>query len=117
MRKSSIAKQFRVGAGSEAALEIGRRVRERRLAVGMTQAELADPLSRGFVSAVEKGHTLPSLGALWLFASRLGIEVGSLVDHVNSVGTVMYTATHGSRITSSRHPNRLRQEATPHRRR
>ncbi|MES2210787.1 MAG: helix-turn-helix transcriptional regulator [Chloroflexota bacterium] len=94
MGKSSIAKQLRAGAGSAAALEVGRRVRERRLAVGMTQTELATPLSRAFVSAVEKGRTLPSLGALWLFAARLGTGVGSLVDGVNGVGTEEYTAVH-----------------------
>ena len=116
MGKSSIAKHFRVGAGSEAALEIGRRVRERRLAVGLTQAELAVPLSKGFVSAVEKGHTLPSLGALWLFASRLGIDVGSLVDHVNSVGTLRYNASYGNTTDSRRRAHRHEAQATPHRR-
>ena len=69
----------------------GGRVRERRLAIGMTQSELAAPLSRGFVSAVEQGQALPSLGSLWLFAARLGIGVGNLVDGVNGVGTALYT--------------------------
>lgn len=95
--KSSIAKQLRAGAGSSAALELGRRVRERRLAIGMTQSELAAPLSKGFVSAVERGRALPSLGALWLFATRLGIGVGNLVDGVNGVGTPEYTAVHDDR--------------------
>ena len=117
MRKSSIARQLHIGAGSDAAREIGRRVRERRLAAGLTQAELADPLSRGFVSAVEKGLTLPSLGALWLFASRLGIEVGSLVDHVNSVGTIRYNSAHGDQFDSSASANRHDFEAAPYRRR
>ena len=97
MGKSSIAKQLRAGAGSTAAQELGRRVRERRLAIGMTQSELAAPLSRAFVSAVEHGHALPSLGALWLFATRLGIGVGNLVDGVNGVGTLQYTAVHDDR--------------------
>lgn len=92
MGKSSIAKQLQAGAGSKAALELGRRVRERRLAIGMTQSELAAPLSRAFVSAVENGQALPSLGALWLFAARLGIGVGNLVDDVNGIETMLYTA-------------------------
>lgn len=56
----------------------------------MTQAALAAPLSRAFVSAVEQGQALPSLGTLWLFAARLGVGVGSLVDDVNGVGTAEY---------------------------
>jgi transcriptional regulator with XRE-family HTH domain len=60
----------------------------------MTQAELAAPLSRAFVSAIEKGRTLPSLGALWLFAGRLGTGVGTLVDDVNGIDTAAYTPVH-----------------------
>jgi transcriptional regulator with XRE-family HTH domain len=95
MRKSSISKQLLAGAGSNAAREVGRRVRARRLAVGLTQTELAVPLSKGFVSAVENGQALPSLGSLWLFAARLGTGVGELVDGVKGVETLEYTATDG----------------------
>lgn len=101
MGKSSIAKHLHAGAGSIAARELGRRVRERRLAIGMTQSELAAPLTRGFVSAVEQGHALPSLGALWLFATRLRIRVGDLVDGVNGVGTPKYTVSHDQRTFCS----------------
>ncbi len=116
MGKSSIAKQLRVGAGSLAALELGRRVRERRLAIGMTQSELAAPLSRGFVSAVEKGQALPSLGTLWLFAARLGTGVGSLVDGVNGVATPEYTASHDHRTPHPRSQGRHRPATSSHRR-
>ena len=116
MGKSSIAKHLQAGAGSAAALELGRRVRERRLAIGMTQAELAAPLSRAFVSAVEKGHALPSLGALWLFAGRLGIGVGNLVDGVNGVATPEYTAFHDDRTIHAEPGNRRRPTTASHRR-
>ena len=106
MGKSSIAKQLCAGAGSSAALELGRRVRERRLAIGITQSELAAPLSRGFVSAVEKGRALPSLGALWLFAARLGTGVGNLVDDVNGVGTSQYTPTDDHRTSRTSNSGR-----------
>ena len=66
-----------------AALEIGRRIRRQRLAAGLTQAQLGEPYGKSFVSAVENGHSLPSLKVLWLFASRLGVDVGDLVDGVN----------------------------------
>lgn len=105
MGKSSIAKQLHAGAGSSAAGEVGRRVRERRLAIGMTQSDLAAPLSRGFVSAVEKGHALPSLGTLWLFAARLGTGVGDLVDGVNGVATPEYTRSDDGTAPRSEHPD------------
>ena len=116
MGKSSIAKQLRAGAGSTAALELGRRVRERRLAIGITQSELAAPLSRAFVSAVEKGQALPSLGALWLFAARLGISVGNLVDGVNGVATLQYTAPHDRGTIDTERDNGHRATAPSHRR-
>jgi len=64
-------------------MEIGRRVRRYRLAAGLTQAQLGDPYSRSFVSAIEHGRCAPSLKVLWLFAARLGVDVGDLVDGVN----------------------------------
>ena len=70
----------------------------------MTQSDLADPLSRAFVSAVEKGQALPSLGTLWLFAARLGIRVGDLVDGVNGIDTDMYTSDHADRHAPPGHP-------------
>jgi DNA-binding XRE family transcriptional regulator len=114
--KSSIAKQLHVGAGSAAAWEVGRRVRARRLAIGMTQSELAAPLSRGFVSAVEKGQALPSLGSLWLFAARLGTAVGDLVDGVNGVETPEYTRGNGSTTTPAQLSGRDRNPSSSGRR-
>jgi transcriptional regulator with XRE-family HTH domain len=106
-------------------MELGRRVRERRRAVGLTQSELATPLSRGFISAVENGQALPSLGALWLFAARLGIGVGDLVDGVDGAGglsgvkglaTMEYTAPHEHIAFDTRLGSRHRTTAKPHRR-
>ncbi len=59
---------------------MGRRIRARRRSLGLTQAELAAPLSKSYVSAVEHGRVLPSLRTLRLIASRLGVGVGELVD-------------------------------------
>jgi transcriptional regulator with XRE-family HTH domain len=113
MGKSSIAKHLSAGAGSRAALEVGRRVRARRLAKGMTQAELAAPLSRAFVSAVEKGRALPSLGSLWLFSARLGTDVGQLVDGVNDDETSRYTAGHDrTTIDPDHHSNHSNRSGT-----
>jgi transcriptional regulator with XRE-family HTH domain len=114
--KSSIAKHLVLGAGSSAAREVGRRVRERRLAVGLTQTELAIPLSKGFVSAVENGQALPSLGSLWLFAARLGTGVGELVDGVNGIETPEYTPTDGGAGTGPGRNGDVSANAPPHRR-
>ena len=80
MGKSSISKPHR---RPELATELGRAIRARRLAVGLSQARLGAPLSRSFVSQVERGRVLPSLPALVLFAERLGLAPGELLDSVN----------------------------------
>ena len=116
MGKSSITKHFHTGAGSSAAREVGRRVRERRLAIGLTQTELAVPLSKGFVSAVENGQSLPSLGTLWLFASRLGTGVGELVDGVNGLETPEYTPVDGGPRAGPGSSGSDRAKARPRRR-
>lgn len=84
------------GPGSIAALELGSRIRQRRRVLGLTQRELGDPMTRAFVSLVERGRSLPSLAALCLFADRLQTTVGELVDGVNSLATVAYTYEHES---------------------
>ena len=87
MALSSIYQPSLPRAAPEAAAEIGRRVRRRRLATGLTQAELAAPYTRSFISALEQGRSLPSLRVLWLISARLGVEVGELVDGVNPFQT------------------------------
>ncbi|MGO9207367.1 MAG: helix-turn-helix domain-containing protein [Candidatus Limnocylindrales bacterium] len=84
------------------ALELGSRIRDRRRALGLTQTELGEPLTKGFVSAVERGRSLPSLAAVCLFALRLGTSVDSLVCGVEGLVTERYTARHDSHDTPSR---------------
>jgi tetratricopeptide (TPR) repeat protein len=58
---------------------VGARVREARLAAGLTQGELAgDRFSKEYVSQVELGKTRPSPAALEWFAERLGVDRLSL---------------------------------------
>lgn len=87
MGKSSIAKQLGRGPSSATAVELGERIRRRRIEVGLTQSALGAPLSKGFVSAVEHGRALPSLGALCLFADRLEVSLGVLLQGVNRSAT------------------------------
>jgi transcriptional regulator with XRE-family HTH domain len=63
----------------DARLALGRTIRRRRVALGMTQAQLAAPLTRAYASSVEHGRVTPSLASLILFAGRLGIPVAELL--------------------------------------
>jgi transcriptional regulator with XRE-family HTH domain len=57
----------------------------------MTQTELGWPLTKGFVSEVERGRSLPSLGALVLMAQRLGVPVSYLLGEVKGGLSPVYT--------------------------
>jgi transcriptional regulator with XRE-family HTH domain len=94
MEKSSIYQLLvpdQSGHPDPLGVEVGRRIRDRRRALGMTQAELAAPLTKSYVSAVEHGRVMPSLRTLWLIADRLGVGVGELVDGVKPLLTAEYT--------------------------
>jgi len=91
---SSISKQLRAGNGTPLALAIGRELHHRRKASGLTQASLGEPLTRGFVSAVERGHTVPSIAALVLLTGRLDTGLDDFFRGVNEQMTRVYTAAH-----------------------
>jgi transcriptional regulator with XRE-family HTH domain len=90
VRESSIAKQTRAGPGTALSLAIGREIRRHRRAQGLTQASLGAPLTRGFVSAVECGRTMPSIPALALLADRLEIPLDAFFSGVKINMTVLY---------------------------
>ena len=79
MRQSTIAKHLQGGSGTAFAIALGEEIRRRRLALGLSQADLGEPLSRSFVSQVEHGRLTPSLLSLLLIASRLGITGAALL--------------------------------------
>ena len=92
MQESSISKLSAFGSGSDFALALGQAIRLRRRARGMTQSDLAGPLTKGFVSGVERGRNLPSLRALSFFADRLAVPVGELLGEVKGGLPTVYTA-------------------------
>lgn len=59
---------------------IGARIFQRRIELGISQAELGgDKYTKSFVSQIEKGTVWPSLPALAYFAERLGRPVAWFV--------------------------------------
>ena len=91
MQKSSITKLYGRGPNSEFARRLGLAIRLHRLSAGLTQTQLGFPLTKAFVSQVERGRTLPSLPALSLMADRLEISMGRLLDEVNGGLPQVYT--------------------------
>ena len=91
MQKSSISKLLDRGPNSSFALSLGRAIRERRRARGLTQTQLGDPFTKGFVSGVEHGRSLPSLRALTFMAERLNVPVSELLDEVKRGLPPVYT--------------------------
>jgi len=56
---------------------VGERLRQARLARGLTQEQLASGLAtKGFISQVERNRATPSLAKLRLMAERLGLPLG-----------------------------------------
>jgi len=94
MRKSTIAKHAVIGQEASFAERLGKEIRRRRTASGLTQAQLGDPLSKSFVSAVEHGRIVPSLGALFLLAGRLGIGPAAMLAVVDAQLPAVYSPAH-----------------------
>jgi transcriptional regulator with XRE-family HTH domain len=97
VRKSTIPKHFRAGPGSALSHAIGVELRRRRVSAGLTQEALGEPFTRAFVSAVERGHAVPSIPALAMLTDRLGLSLDTFFQGVNEQMTGVYNRAHGSR--------------------
>ncbi len=113
MRSSTIAKHRAFGPDSDFACLLGAEIRRRRIELGLSQVQLADPLSKSFVSLIEHGRVVPSLPSLGLIADRLQTSPAVLLLAVNRCWTGEYTDAHATshplprrRGSSTRPPNR-----------
>lgn len=75
--------------GSSALRGLGGRLRERRLAAGITARELARQLgvSPSFVSQFENGKSQPSVGTLYAISKFLEVSVDALFDPTYDAGS------------------------------
>jgi len=64
--------------GQDVRRTVGRNVRRMRIAAGLTQAALAEPMGvdRAYVSGLEPGQRNPTVVTLWHIAQALGVRVG-----------------------------------------
>src|SRR5437868_2514023 len=64
-------------------LRLGERLRQLRVAAGLTQTELAgERFSKEYVSQIERGKTRPTEGTIEWLADRLGVDAGFLANGV-----------------------------------
>ena len=68
---------------ASAAIRLGERLRQLRVAAGLTQSELAgERFSKEYLSQIERGKTRPTSETLEWLASRLGCDAGFLANGV-----------------------------------
>src|SRR3569833_3594036 len=66
-----------------AGLRLGERLRQLRVAAGLTQSELAgERFSKEYVSQIERGKTRPTQETVEWLAVRLGVAAGFLANGV-----------------------------------
>jgi len=74
---------IRGGRSQSESFRLGERLRQLRVAAGMTQSDLAgDRFSKEYVSQIERGKTRPTAETLEWLAARLGADAGFLANGV-----------------------------------
>src|ERR671918_1998910 len=85
MESMSSPRQATRRSGAVAAVRLGERLRQLRVAAGMTQSELAgERFSKEYVSQIERGKTRPTAETVDWLARRLGVDPGFLADGVST---------------------------------
>ena len=73
----------RVAGATSQGLRLGERLRQLRVAAGMTQSDLAgERFSKEYVSQIERGKTRPTQETIEWLASRLSVDTGFLANGV-----------------------------------
>ncbi|MGB8002802.1 MAG: tetratricopeptide repeat protein [Gaiellaceae bacterium] len=85
MSDSTAIRQQQRAATAQAGLRLGERLRQLRVAAGMTQTELAgDRFSKEYVSQIERGKTRPTGETVHWLAQQLGVDAGFLANGVSA---------------------------------
>src|SRR4051794_41929949 len=79
------ASQQQRSAAAPPGVRLGERLRQLRVAAGMTQTELAgDRFSKEYVSQIERGKTRPTRETIGWLAERLGVDPAYLANGVSA---------------------------------
>lgn len=71
---------------------MGIELRALRRNAGLTQAELAEPMTAAYVSSIELGRVFPSVPALAMLLARLDVSLAQYFVGVNSRLHPRYTS-------------------------
>src|SRR6187551_803776 len=84
MPRASVTAQIRTAATPGSA-RLGERVRQLRVAAGLTQTDLAgERFSKEYVSQIERGKTRPTRETIEWLAAKLGVDAGFLERGVSA---------------------------------
>src|SRR6187551_2022584 len=84
MPRTSLTAQTRTPLHSSGT-RLGERLRQLRVAAGMTQTDLAGKrFSKEYVSQIERGKTRPTDETIKWLAERLGVDAGFLANGVSA---------------------------------
>jgi transcriptional regulator with XRE-family HTH domain len=98
---------------------LGERLRQLRVAAGLTQSELAaDRFSKEYISQIERGKTRPTAETVEWLAARLGVETTFLASGVSSDERARAEAmlTRAEALTEKLEFAGVRERARPRRR-
>src|SRR5918911_5089204 len=85
MSDSTATRQQQRVSAAQAGLRLGERLRQLRVAAGLTQTELAgDRFSKEYVSQIERGKTRPTAETIEWLAAQLGTDPGFLANGVST---------------------------------
>lgn len=73
-------------------MDIGKKLKEQRIAIGLTQEELAAraELSKGFISQLERNLTSPSIATLMDILQCLGTSIGDFFQEDDAAKQVVF---------------------------